>query len=463
MKKFLKRTGLSLLSLLLLSLIVYCWLFFPILSGWVAKATCSAVFVSSRNPDHLKHEDFSFWLFSLPHAEINYQDSSVTASIFGLAKRKAIYRTGLGATLISGITEEELRKQSPVLAPPPMTSDSLLWPQGDRLADTTVTGIDTAQLNRAVHAAFFDSAGEAYGTRALVVVYHGQIVAEKYAPGFTAQMPQLGWSMAKSIVNALLGIMVRQKKLDIHAPVPIAAWQHDERRRITYAQLMQMTSGQRFQWFPLGPGDLTYMLFKEKDMSALAANLPLKHPPGTVFHYSDANAILLSRLIRDRLGDSVYYRFPYEQLFYKIGMRHTVLEPDAGGTFVGCSYCYATARDWARFGLLYLHDGVWNGERILPEGWVRWTASPSGIHNYENFEGEYGALWWVNAAGRADAPGWRFLPSVPADCFSCQGLDGQYVFVIPSRNLVVVQLSLNRSGQPHPNLTLNNLLKALPK
>jgi CubicO group peptidase (beta-lactamase class C family) len=224
---------------------------------------------------------------------------------------------------------------------------------------------------------------------------------------------------------------------------------------------MQMTSGQRFWSVPIAPGDLTNMLFKEKDMSSFAMQLPLKHAPGTVFHYSDGNANILSRLIRDRLGDQDYYRFPYEQLFYKIGMRHALLEPDASGTFVGCSYAYATARDWARFGLLYLNDGMWNGERLLPEGWVRWTASPSGVHNYEDFSGEYGALWWVNSTGRSDAPRWRNLPDVPADCFSCRGYDEQYIFVIPSRDLVVVKLSLELHHQ-YPNQMLYGLLKAFP-
>ncbi len=142
-------------------------------------------------------------------------------------------------------------------------------------------------------------------------------------------------------------------------------------------------------------------------------------------------------------------------------MRHTLLEPDAAGSFVGCSYCYATARDWARFGLLYLNDGVWNGERLLPEGWVSWTASPSGIHNIEDFNGEYGAFWWVNTTGGRGSPAWRNLPDVPPDCFSCRGLDGQYIFVIPSKDLVVVKLSQDRRFQD-PNLMLYSLLKAFP-
>jgi len=464
MKRLFRRIVAVLLALIGLAIFVYCWLFFPVLTGWVAKSSCSAVFVSHRDPATLKGQDY--WRFMFRHIDfhVNYADSSVTASIAGLARRTAVYRQGLGATLLSGTTAHELRQQPITLAAPPrLSQDMIPWPQGDLHADTILPDVDTAKLRLGVDAAFYDTTyHDSTGTRALIVLYKGRIVAERYAAGFNAQMPLLGWSMTKSITNALLGVLVRQGRLDIHAPVPVAAWQNDDRRKITYVNLMQMTSGLRFHWVPIAPGDLTNMLFKEKDMATFVEGLPLKHPPGTVFHYSDGNAILLSKLIRDKLGDSVYYRFPYEQLFDKIGMWHTTLEPDAGGTFVGCSYCYATARDWARFGLLYLRDGVWNGERLLPEGWVRWSGTASGIHNMESREGEYGALWWVNATGRPDSPGWRFMPDVPADCFSAMGLDGQNIFVIPSKDLVVVRLGMDRGHEQHPNILLYHLLKAFP-
>lgn len=414
------------------------------MSGYVAKSACSAVYVSKRKPDDVKKEEFSF-PFSLVSFRVDDRDSSVSASVIGLARKKAIYRKGLGATLLNGISEEELRRQAIALpAAPGYSQDSLAWPLGDIIADTPMTRIDKSRLDSAVNTAFYDPLNKKdRGTRAVIVVYKGQIIAERYAPGFSAQTPLLGWSMTKSITNALIGILVRQRQLDIRSPVSIPGWQHDERRRITYTQLMQMTSGLQFHWFLAGPGDLTNMLFKEKDMAVFAESLPLKFVPGTLFHYSDGNANILSRLIRDRLGDREYYRFPYEQLFYKTGMLHTLLEPDASGTFVGSSFCYGTARDWARFGLLYLNDGVCNGERLLPEGWVSWTSRPSGVPNNENGNGEYGALWWVNA-GRDGHEDWRRFHHVPSDCFSCQGYDGQFVLVIPSKQLVVVRLSLEK-------------------
>lgn len=414
------------------------------MSGYVAKKTASEVFLAGRSVADIRAREFSF-PFSIVRFRVDTADSSVSASILGLARKKAIYRKGVGATLINGLTEAELRRQPVSLpAPPGFSPDTVDWPMGDRVADTPLPGVDQARLDSAVAEAFKDPVNHTdRGTRAVLVVYKGQIVAERYAPGFTAHTPLLGWSMAKSVTNAMIGVLVRKKGLDIHSPAPVAAWKQDPRKAITWQQLMQMTSGLRFHWFPAGPSDLTNMLFKEKDMAAFAAGLPLQAPPGTRFLYSDGNAIILSRLIRDQLGDSEHYRFPYEEIFYKTGMLHTTLEPDAAGNFVGCSYCYATARDWARFGLLYLNDGVSNGQRILPEGWVRWTTSPSGIHNNEDGNGEYGALWWVNA-GREGHPDWRRFHRLPEDAYSCQGFDGQYVIVVPSKNLIVVRLSLEK-------------------
>jgi CubicO group peptidase (beta-lactamase class C family) len=203
------------------------------------------------------------------------------------------------------------------------------------------------------------------------------------------------------------------------------------------------------------------MLFKERDMSAFAINKSLKTKPGTVFYYSNGTANILSYIIRKTVGDKDYYRFPYEQLFYKIGMYNTELEVDASGTFVGSSYCYATARDWARFGLLYLNDGVWNGERMLPKGWVKFTATASGAKN-DSKAGKYGALWWVNQGDRNN-PANRKYPHVPPDCFSCQGYEGQSVWVIPSKKLVVVRLSLEHGDVLNHDLFLSQVIKALPQ
>ncbi|HEY5391072.1 MAG TPA: serine hydrolase [Hanamia sp.] len=449
--------------LLLVCFLVYLWKFLPIISGHVAKEMCSDIFISGRTPVDIAKHETGIFPFNLASYTVSMEDSSVSTSVFGFAKRKAIYRKGMGATLISGITEAELRNQSiNVISAPSLNQDTINFPQGNRLQDSIDTGVDKQQLNAAIDDAFNEpDKKQQRQTRAVVVVYDGKIVGEKYANGYSVNSKQLSWSMTKGIVNAMIGILVKEGKLNVNSPAPIDEWKNDERKKITIADLMHMSSGLRFWWFPLGPSDLTNMLFKAKSMSEFAIDKPLKNEPGKVFNYSDGNANILSYIIRKTVGDKEYYRFPYEKLFYKIGMDHTLLEVDASGTFVGSSYCYATARDWARFGLLYLNDGVWNGERILPEGWVKFTATASDAKNPGN-DGKYGALWWTNEAEKNN-PADKDYPDVPADCFSCQGYDGQYVWVIPSKRLVVVRLAFEEGGYLDPNSFLSEIIKALPK
>jgi CubicO group peptidase (beta-lactamase class C family) len=469
----------------LVGVIVLIWKALPIISGYAAKVACSGIFVAGRQPDRVLRDDLSSFPSNLASCSINYQDSSVTASVWGLGSRKAVYRWRLGATLINGMTEETLREQHvirPVL--PVLNADTIDWPNGDRLGpsppaaslrsstplrpsggindygemsrdvalrmDDSGNGVshpDTLKLRAAIARAFGEEGAEVTGTRAVIVVWHGQVVAERYADGFDRHTRLAGWSMSKGVTNALAGILVKEGKLNTGAPAPIPAWSGDDRRLITVADLMHMNSGLRWWEFYGGPSDATDMLFKEANMGEYAANSSLKHPPGQVFNYSSGTANILSMILRRAVGEEYYYRFPYEQLFEKIGMYSAVLEPDASGTFVGSSYCYATARDWARFGLLYLHDGIWNGQRILPEGWVKWTTTGMS----------YGALWWLN---NADG-GVRRHPHIPADCYACEGYEGQYVWVVPSMDLVVVRMAMEHGQRLDPDVFLPAVIKAL--
>ncbi len=250
--------------------------------------------------------------------------------------------------------------------------------------------------------------------------------------------------MTKSVIGALVGIRVRQGALDLQAPAPVPEWRSagDPRGAITLDQLLRMSSGLEFgEATDEYDGDLVTMLCDRGDAAAYAAAKPLEHPPDSHWHYSSGTSNIVSRILRHSFeGDqAAHFRFPREALFDRIGMRSAVIEPDASGSFVGSSFMFATARDWARFGLLFLKDGVWQGERILPEGWVEYSTTPTP----KAPQGRYGAHWWLNA-GEPDDPGDRPWPDLPTDTFSARGFEGQEVVVIPSRELVLVRLGQSR-------------------
>jgi CubicO group peptidase (beta-lactamase class C family) len=196
------------------------------------------------------------------------------------------------------------------------------------------------------------------------------------------------------------------------------------------------------------------MLSNKADMGGYTASRPLKHEPGTEFYYSSGNSNLLSLIIRNTVGENDYYLFPYKNLFHKIGMYHTLLEPDASGTFVGSSYIYASARDYARFGLLYLHNGVWNGEQILPEGWVQKTITPPAVNELKN----YGYQFWLNGLDEND-PSKKEFPEAPSDLFYADGYGGQRIYIIPSKRLVAVRMGLYKFDERE---FLKKLLAAFP-
>jgi CubicO group peptidase (beta-lactamase class C family) len=271
---------------------------------------------------------------------------------------------------------------------------------------------------------------------------------------FAKDMPQIGWSMSKSLTAAIIGTLVKRGLLDPLKPAPVPEWKGTDREKITLRDLLQQSSGLDFEEDYTKPCEVTNMLFRTDDMAAFTAKRPLKYKPGTVFNYSSGNSNILSRIIRQTVGERDYASYPYESLFYRINMYSALLEPDASGTFIGSSYSYATARDFARFGLLYVQDGVWKGERILPEGWVHASTQPApGDPNKR-----YGYQLWLNG-NDPDHPGQRKFPGVPADCYYAKGFGGQGCYIIPSRKLVIVRMGQNPIDE---NALLSNIRAAIP-
>jgi CubicO group peptidase (beta-lactamase class C family) len=458
--KILKRISLAVALLVVGYAVYYGWQAFPIISGYGAKNICSCVMLAGRNPEDVIKNELGGFPLRLARFEVNYQDSSATGTVFGLARRKAVFRKGLGCSLVVEMDEDEFRAQKVnLLSPPPVNQDTLEWPYGNMVSDSVEAGIDLAQINKTLDEAFTEPGlDKLRRTRAVVIVYDGNVIAERYATGFDEKSKLIGWSMTKSITNALVGILVKQGKLKIEEPAMVKAWGNDDRKAITLNDLMHASSGLNWEENYGGPSGATNMLFKKKDMGLYAAEVPVAHKPGDVFYYSSGTTNIISRIVRETVGDENYYRFPYEQLFYKIGMLNTTIEPDAGGTFVGSSYSFGPARDWARFGLLYLNDGVWNGQRILPEGWVKYSTTPAKGAD----RGQYGAQWWLNA-GAPGNPSNRYYPDAPTDLYWADGFEGQSVFVLPSKNLVIVKLGLSQGDYLDDNKFLAEIINALPK
>jgi CubicO group peptidase (beta-lactamase class C family) len=424
-----------------------------IASGIQAEILCAGRFLSGRAEGSILAEDLGFHpLFRRFRKRTDSHGRSVTADLAvpGLFRKKAVFLAGLGAVLLDGRAGESVRNWDPrIPVPLPDHPDRVPWPTGDLLPEEPSSArIDRRKMDAAAEAVFAEpDPRRLRRTRAVVVVHDGRLVAERYAPGFDKDMPQLGWSMSKCVTNALVGILAGQGRLDVRAPAPVPEWQRpgDPRRTITIDQLLRMSSGLR--WTQDNPdhavSDESEMLFDRADMAAFAASKLLRDPPDTVFEYSSGTSLLLSRIVRHILSDQgEYWAFPRRALFNRIGMRRSVFQPDASGTFVGSSYVYATARDWARFGLLYLNDGVWEGERILPEGWVAYTRTPSPTAK----DGEYGAHFRLNG-GSVAAPDKRMYPRVPPDAFFCRGYQGQLTAIIPSRRLVVVRMGMTWDGE----------------
>lgn len=419
--------------------IYYCWTSFPILTGYNAKLMCSGIFVSQRTEADILATDLSDGLMKLAACKVDYKDSSVTASVWGMAKQKAIYRKRLGSTLVSELPEAEIRNQFFSLPNmPDVNTDSISWPLGDLISDSIVPGVNYPSI-KALASKVMSEQWEAApsNTYALMVIYKNQIIAESYAKGISRNTPLLGWSMAKSITATLTGIMVKEGSLQLQQPMGFAEWSNDDRKNITIEQVLRQSSGLDFLEDYTKSSSVTKMLFRKADMGAYTATHPLKSAPGTIFSYTSGNTNMLCRMMRQKKGND-WISFPYNALFYKLGMYHTILEPDAGGTYVGSSYVYASARDYARFGLLYCNNGMAGNEQILPEGWVSAASLPAPADAQKH----YGYQFWLN--GFTDSTGMqRLYPEAPPDLICADGYKGQRVIIVPSLQLVVVRLGGN--------------------
>jgi len=421
--------------------------------GSASKRLCSSLFVSGRSEANIMAEELSSP--ALAAVEFSILEDRVISSLSGMSVT-ALFRPMLGCTLVKddSVTGLLTAVNSDRLVKPIAYPDAQ-WPEGNEvLLPDTLPGDDLQAVNVAVDEAFLDmEPDQDIDTRAVLVIKDGRIIAEQYAEPFHADMPQLGWSMTKTVIGTLTGQLAAEGIVDVNAPAPVPEWQgeDDPRGEITLEDLLQMSSGLRFsEVYTAGSmSDVILMLYTTGDTGGFAINQPQQYAPGTEFSYSSGTSNIISHILRDALADQYdYLNYPREALFNPLGMASATMELDASGTYVASSYMYATPRDWARLGLLYLNDGQWQGEQLLPEGWVEYATTPAESAE----QGNYGAQIWLNAGPTGDAES-RALPNLPANMVYLSGFEGQNILLFPDHDLIVMRMGLTTRG-PRPVWTL---------
>ena len=400
----------------------------------VADVVCAKTFVSGLDPQAVFAETMERPGIRRLRLGMQYQldraAKTVDVSLMGLLGSRAAFHDGLGCVLLHGSKEPYLLKSDIEALKVPKNPPLLPEIAGPGIVEPT----DPALMAALDHA--FDEPAEPpfRRTKAVVVVHDGKVIAERYAAGIGVDTQLIGFSMTKSVVNALIGILTQQGRVTPSFPAPVPEWRAatDPRREIEVEHLMRMTSGLALDETNSGfdPSNLMYLY---DDMAAFAAKAPMIAAPGTRWYYSSATTQLLARIIRDAAGGPEQtLAFAWRELFNPLGMRNVTLEFDASGTLQGASNMLASARDWARFGLLYLNDGLIGGRRILHEDWVDLSAAAT-------LDTDYGAGFWTNRSEHEDAKG-RVRLGIPRDAFFASGNLGQRIVILPTQNLVIVRL-----------------------
>lgn len=445
-------------------LFFFAWILAPVGNGYTAKYLCSHVFTSGQDPEEAMElfiEPVNP-LFRAVRYRVDYEQKEASAWFPGfLRPATAVYREGCGCTLLVDGARESLMQQAEGLEiERPLLKDTL-WPAGKRVDFRNIpSNIDIDKLNERLRREFEETTSdpnEMINTLAIVVAYRDRIIAEQYRPGIDAETPLLSWSASKSITSALAGRLVQTKGLDIHQPAGFPEWENDERKAITIGQLLRMESGLAFDERYAPFADAVEMLYQSPDMGAYALDKPLAAAPGTQWSYSSGTTNILAKILLRETGGNFrsLEEFAHKEFFSKLGMTTAVFEHDEHGAFVGSSYFYASPRDWLRFALLYKNKGLWNGEQLLPEGWVDYSLTPTPHAP----DGRYGAQIWLNAG----APGSdeRLLPRLPKGLFAFEGFQDQWIVVIPSWDLMVARFGVTNGGNWSVEELILGILEAI--
>ncbi|MDT0607547.1 serine hydrolase domain-containing protein [Croceitalea rosinachiae] len=412
-----------------------------IISGYASKYMASSINIGGHSSTYIIENDLAMPLIELTDTEFDTQERTAKASVYGLMTRKAVDRGGLGSVLVNNDYSEgeqylQPRRNFKKIDKP--------YPYGHLpKKDTVFENVDYDLLQKAVTLPFSNEAIQK--TRTLLVLYKGHLLHESYIDGFDKNTPILGWSMSKSVLATCFGVLQKKGRLKVDWPAPIAEWKDDERRNITLNHLLRMQSGLEWNEDYGGISDVTKMLFLDSDMTKAQLDKMAIAKPTEIWNYSSGTTNLLSGILRQQFrSHQEYLNFPYKSFIDKIGAHSMLIEADLKGNYVGSSYTWATTRDWARIGQLYLDNGKWNDEQLFDAEWIDYITTVTDLSN-----GTYGAHFWLNAEGK--------FPDVPKDLYSMNGFQGQYVFIIPSKDLVVVRTGLAED----PEFDINGFLSSL--
>jgi len=403
----------------------------PILTGYAAKKVCSCSFISDRTLESIRNEDLQNPLFDYTTIEISERDKTVTASVLGMAKSTALYDKDFGCSLLY----RKMNKKPAIHRTFDPRFDTIPYPYGDKELRFISSPKEIALTDSIIDYAFDKNGKWDKQTRALLVLHRDTLILEHYSEGFDNETEIDGWSMTKSLTNALIGILVKEGQLNINDDSLFQSWT-DSRVTITINDLLQMESGLRWTEEYGSNTDVTDLLYKEPNVVDYAISPDLEFDPGTHWEYSSGTTNILGGIIRQKFSShEEYLDFPYHSLLDKLNMKSAILETDAYGNYVLSSYCFATPRDWARLGTLYLHEGKWLGEEIFTKGWAQYSVTPNGTS-----KGEYGAQIWLNKDK-------KYFPSLPEDAYKFSGYEGQNVCIVPSEELVIVRMGTSK-GPP---------------
>ena len=404
------------------------WIFYlnptlKVATGYTSKYVCSHVFLSNITQNKI-NEALDFFPINLVQYSIDSENKKIESSFFGFIAKStsSYYEDSRNCGCILGLNspndDTRLIKEKKTL--------NDIWPRGNEVEDSIPSYIDQVNLD-----VYLDSILRVHsGIYAVVISHNNKLITEKYQEGINKDTRLLGWSMTKTIANTLFGILDKNKQIDIINPLHIKEWENDERKKITINNLLQMNSGLQWDENYSTLSNVTRMLYLENDLPNYAMKSSPEYAPNKNWYYASGTSNILSSILRAQFKNQEdYISFPHDSLFQRINMNSAIIESDMKGNYILSSYAWATARDWTKFGLLYLNKGNWFGDQIFTSNWVDYSTKPA-----PNSKGIYGSHLWLNNSGEK-------LPSVPRDAYYESGYGGQKILIIPSKNMVITLMS----------------------